>query len=303
MTIATGSKVQIGWINESVYGTTPATPVLATMPVTDWQVNTTKEIYQDMSIRGNRMHYYDIHSNLHVTGDFGIELNGANFDMLWQSLLSSTWATNVIKKNATDVQFSMSMEVAHTDIGLYQLITGGLVDKLSLAVPTKAIVTAKVSLVGLDQTLTDTSVSGSAYTAETINQPFVHNGGTLKEGGDIVGYVADFKLDVDNKYVANFGLGVTTVRAFTPGFLDVSGSIQVFFEDEVMYNKFLNATASSLEVSLTNGSYTIDILIPNVVYETANKTIKGQQAVILDMNYRGVFDSVTGTVIQVTRGS
>lgn len=303
MTIATGIRSKVGYITEVTYGTTPATPDLLELPFTSFAVNLTRNDYEDNAIRSDRMQRYSITGNRSVGGQMDVNFCHSVYDAMLESLMQSTFTTNVLKTGTTRKSFTI--EEGSADISQYRNYTGVIVDKFSLNVPNAGIVTAKFDFLAKDQSALSgaTIDTNSAYTAAATKTPFANTGtsGFMKEGGSTVGYVTSIQLDIDNGHASNFALGATTIRDFTTALCKVTGTAQVYFEDAVMYNKFVNGTASSLDFKLDDGTNTVEFNIPNVKYTGASKTINGAGPIVLSMPFRGLYDNTTGSNIVITR--
>jgi hypothetical protein len=308
MSIAVGSRSSIGAIVETVWGTTPSTPALLELPFTGFNVNPALDKYLDQSIRGDRMLRPSVSGNKHVTGDLDVAYGPLNYDSLLESLFSSAFSGSVLKVGATRKSFTL--EHCQPDISQFFQYSGMIVDKLALKLSTTGIVTAKFSFIGKDSpTVTVSSidtVSGSGvntfYTAAQVALPFIHNGGTFKEGGSAFASFMSLDITFENKATSNFALGASIVRDFSSNFFEVSGTAAVYLEDAVLYNKFVNATASSVDFTLANGTNTHEFNIPNVRYHGAAKVIAGQGPVSLSMPFVGFYDAGTASNVVVTKG-
>jgi hypothetical protein len=304
---AVGSRSAIGAVVETVWGTTPATPALLDIPFTGFSVNKTIDKYNDGSIQGDRMYRPSVSGNVHIAGDLDVAYGPLNYDNLLVSLMNAPWATNVLKIGNT--QSSLSIEHAQLDIGQYWLYNGMIVDKLQLKLGVNGIVTAKFTFVGKDSpTVTTTSVDvtagtgvGGFYTLPQTALPFVHNGGTFKEGGSAFATFMSLDLTLDNKSAANFALGASAAQSLSSSYFEVTGSANVYVTDAVMYNKFIGSTASSVEFTLTNGTNSHDYLIPNLRYHGATKAVTGQGPVTMTLPFVGFFDSTSASNLVITR--
>jgi hypothetical protein len=300
MTIAQGSLSKIGIQAESSYGVTPGSPQLVSVPFTSFSVNMTQERHDDMSIQADRMLRYNVGGNKTIVGDLDCNLSATNYDSLLESLCQSAFSANVLKVGSTRKSFVM--EHSQTDISQFTVYNGVIVDKMVLTIPVAGLVTAKFSLVGQAQAaLAGTTVSTLAYTAAAARQPYIHNTGTFSEGGSTVGYLTSLALTVDNGYATNYALGNYVPRDFSTSFAKISGTAQAYFESASLYNKFVNGTASSLEASVTDGTHTLDILLPNISYTAGNKTVSGQGPVVIDMNFTALYSSGSASNIVFTR--
>jgi hypothetical protein len=303
MTISTGARAKVGYIAETVYGTTPATPALVELPFTSFGVNLTRDEYEDNSIRSDRMERYSLSGNRTVGGSIDVNLTHSLYDPLLESLCQSTFTTNVLKVGTTRKSFTVEEQAL--DITQFRVYTGLIIDKADITIPASGIVTAKFDVIAKDQSaLSGTTIDSDAtYTAPAVKPPFTDNGtaGFVKEGGAAVGYVTNLTFTVDNGHTKNYAVGTNVIRDVTPGMAKVTGTVTVFFEDAVMYNKFINGTASSIDVKLDDGTNQLEFAFPNVKYTGATKTISGNGPVTLAMPFKALYDTTSGSNLVITR--
>lgn len=300
MAFAQGSRSQVAYIAETVFGTTPATPTLIAIPNVSFNINMVRTDYVDTSIRADRMTRYSLTGTRTVTGDFSTLLSHNNFDPFIASAMNSTWATNVLKTGTT--QQSFSIEQGQLDISAYSLYTGCTVDKLTITVPTNAPVTSQFTVVGKDQILSSTTAA-TTLTPATANQPYTHLGGSIKEGGTVVADISALTLDISNTLTANLVLGSATSPALSFGMSAVTGTVTAFFDTIALYNKFMNATMSSLDFTLSDGTNTMEFLIPNLKYTATTKSISGTGSVMLAINFTALYDATTSSNLVITRST
>jgi hypothetical protein len=303
MTIATGARSKVGYIVETVFGTTPTLPNLTEIPFTQHSVNMTREEYDDNSIRSDRMERYSLSGNKSVAGAIDVNFAHSIYDVLLESLLQSTFTTNVLKTGTTRKSFTL--ETQHLDIAQYVVHTGLIVDKMEMTIPASGIVTAKFDVIAKDQSALAVATidTDSTYTTAAAKSPFTDNGtsGFCKEGGAAVGYITNIQFTVDNGHAKNFTVGTNVIRDFTTNNAKITGTVTVFFEDAVMYNKFVNGTASSIDVKLDDGTNTVEIAFPNVKYTGATKTISGNGPVTVAMPFKALYDATALSNIVITR--
>jgi hypothetical protein len=303
MTIATGARSRVGYVTEVTYGTTPATPNLTELLFTSFSVNLTRDEYDDNSIRADRIERYSLSGNRTVGGSIDVNLAHGNYDVLFESLLQGAFSSNVLKVGTTRKSFTV--EEGQLDVAQYRVYTGLIVDKADISVPASGIVTAKFDVIAKDQGALGTSTidTDTTYTAAASKTPFTDNGtsGFMKEGGSVVGYVTNLQFTIDNGHQRNFAVGSNVVRDLTTGNAKITGTATVFFEDATMYNKFVNGTATSIDVKLDDGTNTLQFYFPNVKYTGATKTISGNGPVSMSMPFKALYDSSSSSNIVITR--
>lgn len=299
-TFAQGSRSQVAFIAETTFGTTPATPTLVALPITAFNLNMTRSDFKDATIRADRMTRFSISGTRSVTGDFTTELSHGNMDAFVAAAVNSAWSTNVLKTGTT--QTSFSIENGQLDASVFSLYKGCMVDKLSITVPVNNIVTAQCTIVGQDMAVSGATVA-TTLTPAAANTPFTHLGGTIKEGGTVIATVTQIQLDIQNSLASNYVLGAATAPSITYGMSQVSGTVTAYFADSSLFTKFVQGTASSIDFTLTDGTNTYEILVPNVKYTAGTKNINGQGPVSISFTFTGLYDQTTGSDIVITRSS
>lgn len=300
MAIANGSRNQIAYVTELTWGTTPGTPAMIGVPYTSFNVNLTKETFEDTSVQADRMQRYNIHGNRTIGGDIDVNLSHGNFDAFLESALQNSFATNVLKVGSTRKSFTI--EQGSLDIGQYTAYTGMVVDKVALSVPVSGLVTAKFSMIGKDATISGTPLDAT-ITAPAAKQPYIHAGGTFNEGGSPIAFLTAVELNIDNGHAVNNALGSTTARDFSPGFATITGTASAYFEDVSLINKFINATDSSLSFTLTDGTNTLTFNLPKIKYTGANRPFSGQGSVVVELPFTALWESGAASNIVITRSA
>lgn len=99
------------------------------------------------------------------------------------------------------------------------------------------------------------------------------------------------------------GGGGLTLRP-SIGRSNVTGTMDAYFGNAALYQKFINESASSVEFEATDGvGGTYTILLPRVKYTGGTVDTPGEGPIAISMPYQALLDPVTGTNIQITRNS
>jgi|694.fasta_scaffold19564_4 hypothetical protein len=314
MAIATGSNSRIGYITEVTAGTTPATPAFNVFPINDFSLQLTKDTFTDASIYADRQNHFFKHGNKKIGGDVTVTLLGVGaaptgntlFDPWFESLFGAAWTSNVLKIGNTPKSFTFEKTITDTaGTNNYFRFKGIQATTLALDVALNAPVKAKFGFIGMDADAIATSIiTGATYVAQpSAPQPMVHiNANNLfKEGGTATTLMTAFSLNIADGSDANHILGSAVASSITKSKATITGSATFYFSDATLYNKFVNETQSSLQVKLSDGTRAYDILLPAVVYSAATQVINNDNVVIVTMPFTAVYDSTTGTSIQITR--
>ena len=283
-------------IESAVAGTGSGAASFTALPYTSFGINLTKDAFQDDTVRGDRARQFNIHGNRIVGGDIAVNLAYSAFDDFIASALYSDWSANSISNGATEKSFTV--EQGSLDINQYSLYTGVKVNTWSMEVPIDGIVTSTFSVQGKDFSISGTSIDATV-TDPTIAEPFFHAGGTFLIDG-VANCVQSISLSVDNGGTPNYCLGDDAANNITAGFLSCTGSVSVYFEDASYFNAFLNEQTASLDFTLTDGSNTMQFVLPKIKYNSADRTVDGQGPILVTVAFEAL-SNAGGPVITVTR--
>ena len=300
MAIAVGSRRQLIYVAESTLGTTPATPVCKVLRNTGGNgIQLNRDTLQSNEMRSDRAIADVKYGNKKPALTVPFEFSAESYDDLLESALFETWETNVLKQGVKLQSFTI--EEGHTDIGQYQVLTGAVVNSLSLSVRVNSIVTGSFALIGKNASeYSDTSIDSTPDPAST-KTPFDSYTGSLKEGVNTIAVVTGIDLTLNNNIEQLFALYNDAPYDIAPGRAQVSGNVSLYFESASLINKYINDTATSLEFTLQDGagnSYTF--LIPRVKFSGYDKAISENQ-IVITLPFQGLYDSTEKTALKVTR--
>lgn len=297
MAFAQGSRHGISFVPEVTYGTTPGTPAMKNFRNTGASLNMTKESFQSQEIRADRMIADFRHGTKSIAGGIPFEFSYGAFDDWLESALFGAWSTDVLKAGVTPKSFSVERRFA--DIAQYLVYTGVMVNTLDLTIPASGIITGSMDMVGKNLSVSGTSLGTPTDVA--TNAPLSADTGTLTEGGGAIAIVTELTLNLQNGISPNFVIGSNVSQQLTYGRSNLTGTMTAFFEDASLLNKFINETESSLQIDLTDGTNSYEILIPRLKYTGGEIPLDGEGSIQMSLPFQALYDSVTGTNFQITR--
>jgi hypothetical protein len=294
-------RTRIAVVPETTWGTTPATPSMTLLPVTAFGLNLTRNELKDQSIRSDRMQRYSISGNSQVGGDIALDYcDDDTTDSLLACALRGAWSTNVLAVGTTDSSFTI--EQGSLDTSLYSVYNGVKVDKAQINIALNDVVKMSFSCIGHGMVAGTAAITGATYGAEPQLNPFTHYAGTIKEGGSVCGYLSQVQIDIGSGSQANFALGDTFAKNITYGLAEVTGTATAYFQDLTLLNKFLNGTASSIDVTVTDGAGgSREFKMANIKYTSGTKQTANSGSITLNMAFTALYDATTGTPLQITR--
>jgi len=220
-------------------------------------------------------------------------------DITTETASSFTVSHNVAVSNGT-ADMSFTVERAHSDITQYQQFTGCLINTLSLSMAPNAIVTGVFGVIGKSITVTTTPLDASP-TASQSGSPYDTFSGTLREGGDEIATITSIELNLDNAGEATFVIGSQVAQNVVLGRCNVSGTIEAYFQNILLLNKFINETESSLEVDIGGTSEYYKLFLPRVKYGGGDTSVDGEGPIMMSMPFQALYSSTYGFTIRLAK--
>ena len=305
MPFSQGSRAGLSYVAETVFGTTPATPSLIQLPYTTHTLNLTKERVTGNDIQPDRMVRVDRHGNRSVAGDIVVDLRKGDYDPFLEGAFFNTFSSNVLKVGTTPRFFTI--EDAATDISQFRLFTGMSVSTLAVSIRPNQMVTGTFSMVGKDVAISGTSAD-PVKTASSANQPFDSYSGALSigtAGGALSAssLVTGIDFTINNALAPTFVVGASSTPQLEYGMATVEGTITAYFEDATLINRFINETATGLQVEVDDPSagsgYTW--LFPRIKINGADVPVDNPSSRIITMPFVALYDTTENTNIKLTR--
>lgn len=215
------------------------------------------------------------------------------------SIDASTLTNGVVKK-------SFTMEKEFSDITQFFSFTGCRIDGLTLALASRQKVTGTFSVKGKAGALAGATVGSGPYTAAPTNEILnaSNNVGKLLEGGAVLG-AGVFIQTLDIEYAANLrvvdGIGQAAAVDIGYGRFVVTGNLKALFKDEVLFNKYLNSTDSSISAVLTDVDGNSMVLsFPSIVYNNGDVVGQGNDdEVMVEMEWEAKMHTTQNVMARI----
>lgn len=298
------SQTRLAYVAESTYGTTPATPTLLVQRFVSESINANIENVVSNEIRADRNVSDLIQVGSSAGGAVDFELSYGSFDNWLESLMFSTWSTNVLKNGNTQKSFTIekTFETGATD--QYHRFTGCVANSLSLAIQAQQIVTGSFEFLAKGASSAQAAISGSSYTGANTNDVInaASNFASLAVTGLTSPELTALNLNITNNLRQQQVIGSVESRGIGTGRFEVSGDLTAYFENEELYELFLAGTATDLTFELGGASAKkYEFVIGNLKFETGEIIAGGNdQDVLANMTFRGLYDGTDNT-LQITR--
>ncbi len=199
---------------------------------------------------------------------------------------------------------TFTFEDDFTDVAKVRTMTGLVVSNFAIDMPKEAVVGFSVNLLGQNTTVGNTSaVTGTPK--EAINTEVMSAGvnvAEIKEDGVLAGIIDELSVSVNNNLRGLGAIGAIENICVASGRANVTGTINVYFQDWTTYQKFLDNDNSSLTWQLADSNGTYVFNIPRVKFTEYKVTAGGpDQDVMSNGSYQAIRDPDTDKTIIITK--
>lgn len=305
MAIGQGSGVRYARVAEVTWATTPSTPTFLISRVTGGGMRTNKSTGTSNEIRADRNVSDEFQLGQDAAGSVNFELTYGTFDTPEiESLLQSTWSTNVIKNGITTKSFTWeeTIEMGATDN--FFRFPGTMANSMSLSVPARGAVTGSWGLMAQKELSVTSIVSGATYTAANTKAVMTGvNAAALSVLGGSSYKVRSLSLEVTNNLRTRPVIGDLYSAEFGAGRFEVTGNAEVYFEAATLYDSVLSHGSGALTFTL--GSVTAEkytFLLPKIFLGNGERRTGGNDDdVMVNIPFRAVYDTSEACTLKITR--
>lgn len=207
-------------------------------------------------------------------------------------------------KNGTTFK-SYSIEKHYQDLTTtFEVLRGMAINSLALNVTPDAILTGTFGFLGKD------SISGSATVGDGSNTSAPTN--DVMNAIDHVKYIAEagavygstgFDFTLNNNLRSRQQIGTLGAVSLGTGTIDITGTVQAYFDNSTVMDKYLNFTDTSLGIVVEDGAgnaYVFDF--PRVKYTSGRRVAGGINTdIIADMAFTAYREPTENVTLRVVR--
>lgn len=295
---ATGAEHRVGYVAETVIGTTPATPAFKILPITGTSLNLTKDAIESEELGSRNVQSFR-HGNRQIGGGLDFEFNAADFSELIEAVFCGNFEADT-PANGTQQVKTGSVRRGYTFFRENQQFAGGQrfnyytgceMNEFNLSVTPNQMVTGSFAVVGVDNPDSHTEIAGSTYVARSAEEPFDSFTGAITENGTAIAIVTQLEMNITNGIEPSFVLFSQTTGRKNIGKIRVSGTLTAQFVDYTLYDKFRDETISDLEFELESATGAIvKFIMPRIKYNSAGGDVSGDGEVPLTLEFVGLYD-------------
>ena len=206
-------------------------------------------------------------------------------------------------KNGTEQRF-FTFQKEYTDITEFARYTGCEIDTFTFTVPSDNIVTGTFGILGKIETSAQTAIAGATSVAAPANEVMagIEDITAILEA-NVAFPSTEFSITLGNNLRQRLQIGSLGPISIGTGVVEVTGTLQAYFDSAAILDKYLNFTDSSLAIQFadsTGKGYVIDL--PRVNYDTGTRVAGGQNTdIIVDLSFSAFRNSTQNETIVIQR--
>jgi len=221
-----------------------------------------------------------------------------------EATTSATITADMVRNGVgTPETFTLLKLVEGITAPAYFYYAGCIISAMSFNFTTGSILNGTISVVGRTETVTETEIGSSSYTAPPAYT--IMNSVQSLSNVTITGISADtcfssLNLNINNNVNAAKCIGTLGAHDLASFTLDVTSDIELYFEDIVTYNLYKNSSFFSLSFHLTDGDGNVMVVtLPACKFETLDTPIDGKDNFyMLTGSMRSLRDTTTECMVQ-----
>jgi len=305
MALATSDRVQArrGTSAESTWGETPSSPAMTNFGLTSFNVNSGKTTVNSTEIRADRMLPDIIQTGFEGSADFGFEFKYGEYEWALESLFGRTFAGDTLLMGTQQISYLIEQEFS--DIGRFKYLTGARCSQMSMNITARQVINGTFNFLGKQMFSVGTSRAGGSPTAASTNS--IMNASTnvasiTDNGVAISAPVRSLTININGNLRPLDQIGSLALAQIGDGTFNVSGRIEIYFQDSTIYDKVLSHTTTALAFrTVDDAGQGYDWLFPAIKL-TGDPNAAGQnQDVILPLDWAAKYDSTTGTMARIIK--
>lgn len=308
MAFSDTSESVLSIIAESTFNTTPSSPTFLNLLITNENLSLQMRKEIDPSVRGRPQVSAKKRLGQQVSGQIaGILRFGAETDLLLEWALRSSFAALVLKGGSTAKSLTIERKHVAGATSNYFRFTGVRCQQIQFSTQAEGFVTWQADVIGMAHSVGTSILTNATYTAPS-------NPDKPMAAPDLASFTVDglgtqpslrsLNLTINNNAAVQPKIGSVSPAGVRYGDQNVTGSLEAYFEDLDLYNKFLNQSVADISWSFGDGTNTYVFDMPNCTPDEAAVPIGGNnQDAIKSFGFESLYDSSATTSLSITKSS
>lgn len=312
---ASTNEVRLSFVEETVWGTIPASPSFANLRLTGETLQPAKQTVQSEEIRSDRNIAETIMVGQGAQGDISFEMSYGTLDDLIRSVMFSAWTgspANTMVNGVADTSFTAERRVPLTAGGYNYFRFQGLVaNTLALNVAARERIIGTIGFMGQKMTYASDALSGATYAAANQNQIMTAatSIGELSVGGlSPAPRVTALTLNLTNNLREQPEVGNLYNAGVAPGDFGLTGTLTAYFSTGALAQTYLDHDDIGLSFILGDDAgsrYRVTIPTVKLTGDLGINAAGRNQDVMLNLSWEANLDRTSPSInatMQIERG-
>jgi hypothetical protein len=298
MAVETGNQLQVAYIAETAFKTTPDTPTGKILRQVGFTLAADRSVLTNPELRTDRQKAPGRGGVMTAKGDLSGVWSFGTYDDFMEAALDGAWTADVLKIGK--VRKSFTFERAHLVNGMYFPFRGVVVDSFEISGKADDKVEIKFGLIAAAVDPKDDATIWASTTAPNSNPIATTWSGTIKRNGVSQGAVTSFSIKGSNSYKEAKVCGSKELYDLQMGDCQISGSMDLFFENADLYDDFHNETSVAFEVVIGEGTKTWTLDLSDCRITKFGTPSQGEGMVTVSVEFES-YTHATNTALKVTK--
>lgn len=213
-----------------------------------------------------------------------------------------------LRNGVVDHSYTMQKEFSDLTTPEFWNFTGLRIGGVTFELATGSILNLTMPTLALDAVMTETQFAGATITGATTTQVMnaVDNVATITFDGDPGGtqfFFNALSIEMDNGLRGQEAIGTLGFVGVVPSRLTITGSIELYFENSTLFDKFRAATAFSLDFRVADAAGNEYVVtVPRAKYTSMDITAGGlDQDVFASAEFEVIIDTTGTYMVQLSR--
>lgn len=312
---AFGAKSAVVVDFETAWGTAKGSPAGKKIGVISNSLAASQELIDNPTLRGDYNAVDPFNGRKSASGDIALVPTLEFLPFLQK------WLTGTLAESGTGPDYVLTSKLGTTtppsavvetsfDIGgvaRYSRTTGARLSRVSLPFAVDGPLQATLGVMGKDTTIETTAYDASPddWSDSAYLENLLLAAADVKIGGSAVAFVQSGQLDIDTALFGDdYRVGGGGARgSLVPGRHRIGGSLRLVLDSAAVLSLFGGA-ATSLSLKWTSAAARYGMItLPRIILQKTTPTLPGDGPIVIDTQFRAVYDSVSGTSLEMAAGS
>lgn len=187
---------------------------------------------------------------------------------------------------------SFLLDIGHVDGTIYYKYNGCKVNTLGMTFGGDGELVANLGLIAAKETKGTSAYDASPTDYSSVTTRFENFEASASEGGSSIAYLTEFSFELNNGLTPAYCIGDSGVKSeLSENLVVITGTITGLFQDDTLLLKGRDATETSLQIVVTDGSYSITFNMDELVLDQTKPPVPGPEGLMLNLNYEAYYDN------------